>query len=97
VYATILRCGGAGSADGAVRAGRPLTAALGGVPGFVSLALLDAGQAGLVLVAVLVCEDEADLAAADRLVVRWAAEHLDGPLSHAAEVAIGEVIVQRGL
>jgi hypothetical protein len=63
--------------------------------GFVSYAVLDAGDG--VLVSVTVFDDPTDLAAADQLIDRWVAEHLAAVLPRPPAVIGGEVIVQRGM
>jgi len=74
MYATIRRYALAGDAlDQLSGAGRALAIRLSRVPGFVSFAALDGGAG--VLAAVSFFETAADLAAADRLVAAWEAEH----------------------
>ena len=96
MYATIHRydCV-AGSTDELVRAGRALAARLSQAPGFVSYATLNAGAG--VLASVSFFETEAELAAADRLMAAWVAEHLAALLPRPPQVLSGEVLAQRGL
>jgi hypothetical protein len=96
LYATICHYHAVtGSLGQVTRAGRQLASALSATPGFVSYALLDAGDG--MLVSINVFEARADLEAADQLVERWVAEHLAASLPHPPEVIVGEVIVQRGM
>jgi hypothetical protein len=96
LHATICRYDGVtGPIDEVMRAGRQLASALSETPGFVSYAVLDAGDG--VLVAVTVFDNPTDLAAADQLIDRWVAEHLAALLPRPPEVIAGEVIVQRGM
>lgn len=96
LHATICRYDGVtGPIDEVMRAGRRLASTLSQTPGFVSYALLDAGDG--VLVSVNVFDDPTNLAAADQLIVRWVGEHLPAVLPHPPEVIAGEVIVQRGM
>jgi quinol monooxygenase YgiN len=96
LHATICRYDGVtASIDEVMRAGRQLASALSEAPGFVSYAVLDAGDG--VVVFVTVFDDPADLAAADQFIDRWVAEHLTALLSPPPEVIVGEVIVQRGM
>jgi hypothetical protein len=96
MYATIHRYDHVtGSTDELVCAGRALAARLSQVPGFVSYATLDAGAG--VLATISFFETEAELAAADRLVAAWVAEHLTTLLPRPPQVIGGEVVVQRGL
>lgn len=83
------------SVDERVRTGRALTAALSDVDGFISCALLDTGDGGLVSIAIY--EDAAGLEAARQIVDRWAAGHLVSAPRDPAALITGEVIVQRGL
>ncbi|MGD9891853.1 MAG: hypothetical protein AB7R89_08885 [Dehalococcoidia bacterium] len=76
-------------------AGRALTAALGDVAGFISCALLDTGDGGVVSIAIY--EEAAGLEEARQIVDRWIAGHLDSTSSDPATLITGEVIVQRGL
>jgi hypothetical protein len=96
LHATICRYDGVtASIDAVMRAGRQLASALSEAPGFVSYAVLDAGDG--MLVSVTVFDDPTDLAAADQLIVRWVAEHLAALLPRPPEVTAGEIIVQRGM
>jgi hypothetical protein len=96
LHATICRYDGVtGSIDEVMRSGRQLASALSTAPGFVSYAVLDAGDG--VLVSVTVFDDPTDLAAAEKLILRWIAEHLAALLPRPPEVIAGEVIVQRGM
>ena len=96
LYATIGRYAGVtASIDAVMRAGRQLAFALSAAPGFVSYAVLDAGDGALVSVTVF--DDRTSLEAADQLIVRWVAEHLAALLPCLTEVIAGEVIVQRGM
>ncbi len=83
------------SVDETVRAGRTLSAALGDVAGFISCALLDTGDGGLVSIAI--CDGPAGLDEALRLLDAWLADHLAPTPAHPTTVITGEVIVQRGL
>lgn len=78
-----------------VRAGRSLTAAFGDVAGFISYALLDTGDGGLV--SITICEDQAALKEAHQVLNLWLAGHLAPSPGNPATVITGEVIVQRGL
>jgi hypothetical protein len=96
LYATICRYDGVtASVDAVMRAGRQLASALSETPGFVSYAVLDAGDG--VLVSVTVFDDPTALAVADQFIDRWVAEHLAAVLPRPPEVIGGEVIVQRGM
>jgi hypothetical protein len=96
LHATICRYDGVtASIEAVMQAGRRLAAALSTAPGFVSYAVLDAGDG--VLVSVTVFDDRADLEAAQPLIDRWVAEHLTAMLPRTTEVIAGEVIVQRGM
>jgi hypothetical protein len=96
MYATIRRYRRvAGSSDDLARAGRALAAVLGKAPGFISYAVLDAGDG--VCATVSTFERQADLDAADRLVVRWIAENLAGLLPDAPQITSGEVVAQKGI
>ena len=96
LHATICRYDGVtGPIDEVMRAGRQLATALSTTPGFVSYAVLDAGNG--VLVSVNVFDDRTSLEAADQIIVRWVAEHLTALLPRPPEVIAGEVIVQRGM
>ncbi|MGD9890898.1 MAG: hypothetical protein AB7R89_11710 [Dehalococcoidia bacterium] len=96
LYATICRYDGVPtSVDSVAPAGRQLAFALSEAPGFVSYAVLDAGDG--VLVSVTVFDDPTGLAAADQFIDRWVAEHLAAVLPRPPEVITGEVIVQRGM
>ena len=85
----------AGPPDALQVAGRALAARLSRAPGFVSYAALDAGPGVLAWVSFF--ETAADLAAADRLVAAWEAEHRAALLPRPPQVTGGEVVVQRGL
>jgi hypothetical protein len=96
LHATICRYDGVtASIEEVVHAGRRLAFALSTAPGFVSYAVLDAGDG--VLVSVTVFDDRTNLEAADQLIGRWVAEHLTALLPRPPEVIAGEVIVQRGM
>jgi hypothetical protein len=96
MYATILRYDHVGgSLDDRLRAGRALAARLSQTPGFVSCAALDGGPGVLAWVGFF--ETAADLAADDRLVAAWAAEHRATLLPRPPQVIAGEVVVQNGL
>jgi hypothetical protein len=96
LHATICRYHGVTMPiDEVMRAGRQLASALSQAPGFVSYAVLDAGDG--VLVSVTVFDDPTDLAVADQFIIRWVAEHLAAVLPRPPEVIAGEVIVQRGM
>jgi hypothetical protein len=96
LHATICRYDGVtASIEEVMRAGRRLASALSTAPGFVSYAVLDAGDG--VLVSVTVFDDRTDLEAADQLIARWVAEQLTALLPRPPEVIAGEVIVQRGM
>jgi hypothetical protein len=83
------------SVDETARAGRLLTAALSKVEGFVSCALVDTGDGGLVSIAI--CEDTAGLDAARRLLEGWLEAHLAPSTHHLTTTVAGDVIVQCGL
>ena len=96
MHATIYHYDGVtGSIDEVVRVGRQLAIALRKSPGFVSYALLDAGDG--VLVAVSIFEQKTELEAADRLVEAWVRNHLAALLPQPGQVITGEVIVQKGM
>jgi hypothetical protein len=96
MHAMIRRYDGVtGSSEDLMRFGRREAAALSGVPGFVSYALLEAGEG--VLIAIGVFETQAALEAAERLVESRAEEPSAALLSQLTPVARGEVIVQRGM
>ena len=96
LHATICRYDRVSGSTEAVRqAGRRLASALSQAPGFVSYAVLDAGDG--VLVSVTVFEDQAGLAAAQPLIDSSIAEQLTSVLPRPPEVIAGEVIVQRGM
>ena len=96
LHATISRYDGVTvPIDAVLPAGRRLASALSATPGFISYAVLDAGDG--VLVSVTVFDDRTSLEAADQLIVRWVAEHLAALLPCLTEVIAGEVIVQRGM
>ena len=84
----------AGPPDDLQRAGQALAARLSRAPGFVSYAALDAGAG--VLASVSFFETAADLAAADRLLEAWVAEHLAPLRPGAPQVTGGEVVAQKG-
>src|SRR5688500_17122695 len=74
LHATICRYDGVtASIEEVMQAGRQLASVLSTAPGFVSYAVLDAGDG--VLVSVNVFDDQTNLEAADQLIVRWVAEH----------------------
>jgi hypothetical protein len=96
LHATICRYDGVTAPiDEVMRAGRLLASALSTAPGFVSYAVVDAGDG--MLVSVNVFDDPTTLAAADKLIVRWVAQHLAALLPRPPNVIAGEVIVQRGM
>ena len=96
LHATICRYDGVtASIEEVMGAGRRLASALSAAPGFVSYAVLDAGDG--VFISVTVLDDRTDLEAAQPLIVRSVGEHLTAVLPHPPEVIAGEVIVQRGL
>ena len=96
MYGMIWRYGRvAGSLDDLTRAGHELAAVLGKAPGFVACAVLDTDGGGGAAVGLF--ERRADLDEAGRLVARWTAEHLAGPLPEAVQVTSGEVVGQRGI
>ena len=96
LHATICRYDGVtASIDEVMPAGRQLASALSEAPGFVSYAVLDAGDG--VLVSVTVFDDPTDLAAADQFIDGWVAAHLAAVLPRPHAVMRGEVIVQRGM
>jgi hypothetical protein len=96
MYATIRRYDHVrGAPEDLQRAGRTLAARVSQAPGFVSFAALDGGTG--VLAAVVFFETAGDLAAADRLVAAWEAEHLATLLPRPPQVTGGEVVAQRGL
>ena len=95
MHATIHRHHGVtGSTEEVMRAGRELAATLSGVSGFISCALLEAGDA--VIVAVCVFETEEALTDGERLAGLWH-EKQPALLPRPPEVTAGEVIVQRGM
>jgi hypothetical protein len=85
----------AGSVDDIARAARELAANLSHTPGFVSYALVDAGNGAFASVSVFERQD--DLLGADPLVTRWTSLGAAGLLSPAPESASGEVIAQKGI
>jgi hypothetical protein len=96
LYATIGRYDGVTtSLDEVVAVGRQLAFALSEASGFVSYAVLDAGDG--VLVSITVFDDPTDLQTAAQLIDRWVAEHLAAVLPRPPAVVTGEVIVQRGM
>ena len=96
LHATICRYDGVtASIEEVMRAGRRLASALSTAPGFVSYAVLDAGDG--VLVSVNVFDDRTNLEAAHQFIGRCVAEHLTALLPRSPEVIAGEVIVQRGV
>jgi hypothetical protein len=96
MYAMIRRYGRvAGSSDDLASACRALAAVLAKAPGFISYAVLDAGDGACATVSTF--ERQADLDAADQLVGRWIAENLAGLLPDAPQVISGEVIAQKGI
>ena len=96
LHATICRYDGVtGSTEDVTVAGRRLASALSAAPGFVSYALLDAGDG--MIVSVNVFEDRAGLEAGHRFMVQWVAEHLTALLPRPPQIIAGEVIVQRGM
>jgi hypothetical protein len=96
VFATIRRYEPVGgSPDDRARAGRALAARLSQAPGFVSCAALEACPGVLAWIGYF--ETAADLAAAERLVAGWAAEHRATLLPEPPQVTAGEVVAQKGL
>jgi hypothetical protein len=96
VYASIRRDEGAASAmTEGVGASRGLLAALGGIPGFISCAVIDAGDGALLSIGI--CEDEASLADVNRLLTGWLATHLTPPPQRPPRITTGEVVLQKGL
>lgn len=95
MYAAIRRDEGAAAiAEVLVQESRALTAALGAIPGFISHAVIETDDGALV--GMTICEDQAGLAAIDRLFGEWLASHVpEHPPS--PRVTVGEVIVQKGL
>ena len=96
MYATIGRYEGVGASAGDLaQAGRRLAVALGGIPGFVSCAVVLAGDGALTAVAVF--DEQVAVQDAERLAAAWAAEHLAGRPPGAPQITTGEVIDQKGL
>ena len=96
MHATICRHEDiAGSTEEVMHAGRRLAMALSKLPGFVTYALLEAGDG--VLASVSVFETSATLVAAGRLVGQWVAEGLAALLPSRPQVLTGEVVVQKGM
>ncbi len=96
LHATICRYDGVtASIEAVMQAGRRLAAALSTAPGFVSYAVLDAGDG--VLVSVTVFDDRTTLEAAQPLIDRSVGEQLTAVLPCPPAVIGGEVIVQRGM
>lgn len=83
------------SIDEVMRAGQRLASALSTTSGFVSFAILDAGDG--VLISVTAFDDRSSLEAAQQLTVRSVVEHLSASLPRPAHVIDGEIIVQRGM
>src|SRR5262245_51064078 len=96
LHATICRYDGVtASIEEVMQAGRRLAFALSTALGFVSYAVLDAGDG--VLVSVTVFDDQADLAAAQPLIDSSITKQLTAVLPRPPQVIAGEVIVQRGM
>ena len=96
LHATLCRYDGVtASTEEIMRAGRQLASALSTAPGFVSYAVLDAGDG--VLASVTVFDDGTDPGTAAQLIARRTREHLAAVLPHPPEVIAGEVVVQRGM
>jgi hypothetical protein len=77
------------------RVGRQLSGALGTAPGFISYALLDAGDRALASVCVF--ETRAQLEEGERALQAWSSAHPEWPLGSPNATTTGEVIVQRGM
>jgi hypothetical protein len=96
MHATIRRYGpGASFKDTAVRAWRALAVFLAQEDGFISCAVLEAGDGELTAISFF--DDAASLAAADRKVEAWLAEQQAGLAPPLVHVTTGEVVAQRGL
>lgn len=96
MHATIHRYEGvAGSTDDIIRAGRQQASALSKLPGFVSYALLEAGDS--VLIAISVFETRAEFEAAERLSESWGGDQAVARVPYPPQVTTGEVIVQKGM
>ena len=95
MHATLRRYDGiGGSQDQVIQVGRQLAAVLSRAPGFISYALLELGDGMLATVSVF--ETQAELEAANRLIVAWVATHRT-LLTAAGEAVSGEVLVQKGM
>jgi hypothetical protein len=96
MYASIRRDEGAASAiEEEVGASRGLMAALDGIPGFISCAVLDAGDGALLSIGI--CEDPASLEDVNRLLAGWLAAHPTTPPRRPPRITTGEIIFQKGL
>ena len=96
LHATICRYDDVtGSTEDLALAGRQLASALSAAPGFVSYALLDAGDG--VLVSVSVFEERTDLEAANQLMRAWEMDQTVAPLPVRPQILTGEVVVQKGM
>ena len=84
-----------GAMEAGIRAWRALAARLGGEAGFVSCAVLAAGDGELVAIALF--DDAPSLAAADQRIAGWRAEREAGLARLLVQVTTGEVVAQRGL
>ncbi len=95
MYASVRRDEGVGPAIEEVGASRRLMAALGGIPGFVSCSVLDAGDGALLSIGI--CEDPASLEEVNRLLAGWLTAHLTPPPQRPPCITTGEIILQKGL
>ena len=96
LHATICRYSGVtGPIDEVMDTGRQLASALSRSPGFVSYALVDAGDGAIVSICVF--EDRTDLDAAGQIVGAEQGHQRAETLPNPTEVITGEVIVQRGM
>ena len=78
------------AADEVIQAARHLGAELSQAPGFVSYALVEAGDG--VLASINVFESRSELDAGDRLIGAWMAGHLPGPGADTSPIVIGEIV-----
>jgi hypothetical protein len=99
MYATILRCTlpPRTATDARWQRGRTLTTALAALPGFVACVALDAeGEPGVV-VALCLVEEQANMAAAERVIAAWQHEQGGAAGTGIACIGQGAVIAQKGL
>jgi hypothetical protein len=96
MYATIRRYEVSGaSIDDLAVAGNGLGMALGQAPGFIAAVAVEEGENTLLTIGLF--EDRASLDAAEPLAQRWTAMHRSALGLVAREVAVREVIAQKGL